>query len=742
MSADINNPFNRPASHYKRNIDVITGYIEQNTLMLHKSTGMPMEQCEAFVREELFNGPNKMKDPDFLLLERDDELDQKPRAVPFTKYIETVTTNGWLLAPTFTTVLPPHIKQSLLSEYIKGNLSKRSAEKHLMFEAERKGNGFKATFHKNNQNNKKILNNAISGNHRSEHSPLHDRSTHPVLTSCCRIANGSANSNDDRLLSGNRHYWKPEVVMNNISSILSLSNWDEVEEAVVKHNLHIPTVDEVMEVIRWGSDLYWGRGNPNSPAHRTIRKYVEGCTDIERAGIVYTGDLYHLRKYNEPLVRDFISGLVTPATEIDPDHEAWLKHVDDDTIAQMKVMFPHILLEEDLWDDYEEVSQREGFGLMGTTCKQIYQKLDKYKEIINVFFMSKNIPFLTCDFPHSIRRSGVGSDTDSAIFTVQDWVQWYSGHNRVNHENIIIAESMGFIVSQTTTHNLASLAGNIGVVEPKEVFRLSMKNEYLFPIFTLTSRAKHYFANMAVQEGVIFKKYKREKKGVELIASNSPAGVRADLDRIIEEITDLATADKKINLSRYLRWIARWEYSIYDSVRNGEVTYLKAARVKEEDGYEGENSPYLNYELWQEVFGPKYGMIEPPPYSALSFSIMHDTKKKTENWLNSWKDQEMADRFRKWLASKGKGYVGRLLLPESIIISMGIPEEILDAIDVRKIIGSAMSPMYLVMESLDYYLFDSNQTRLIFDHIDRDTAFMDVDQVESALRTQVAEEFD
>lgn len=742
MSIEVINPFNRKSTHYTRDIDVVTGYIEQQSMILHKSTGLPLEQCTAFVKEELFEGEYKMKDPEFLMLERDENLDQRPKAVRFTEYINTVTREGWLLAPTFTTILPPHIKQSLLAEYIKGNLSKRSAEKDLMFEAGRKGDTFKATFHKNNQNNKKILNNAISGNHRSEHSPLHDRSTHPVLTSCCRIANGSANSNNDRLLSGNRHYWKPEVVMNNIGSILTMSNWADVEEAVVKHNLHIPTVDEVMDVIRWSTDLYWGRGNPNSMAHRRIRELIEGLTDYERAGYVYTGDLYHLRKFNEPLVRDLISGLVTPANTIDPDHKEWIKYVDGDTIAQMKVMFPHILQKEDLWNDFEEVSQREGFGFMGTTCKQIYDKLDKYKEIINTFLMSKNIPFLTCDFPHSIRRTGVGSDTDSAIFTVQDWVLWYSGSNEISHKNIIVAESLGYIVSQTTTHNLASMTGNMGVVEPKEVFRLSMKNEYLFPSFTLTSRAKHYFANMAVQEGEVFEKYKREKKGVELIASNSPAGVRADLDKIVEEITDLATADKKINLSRYLRWVARWEHTIYESVRNGEVSYLKAARVKEEEGYEGENSPYLNYELWQEVFGPKYGMIEPPPYSALSFSIVHDTKKKTEKWLDSWKDQEMAERFRKWLASKGKTYVGRLLLPESIIISMGIPEEILDAINVRKIIGSAMSPMYLVLESLDYFLFDSNQTRLIFDQMDREIAFMDVDQVDSALRTQLVEEYD
>lgn len=724
------NPFTRTSKDYHRDIGIEDSYIEQSALFIHKSTGKDIEICRNFVREEIYGPESQMKDPVFRMLERDDELDQKPITITFSQYLKDLIENEWIMTPTFTAILPPHQKVSLLSEYIKGNLKKRKKEKDLMFEADRKGDEIRSTLHNNNQNNAKILNNAISGNHRSEHSPLYDRSTHPVLTSCCRIANGIANSNNDRLLSGNRHYHKPHIVIANITSILELTDWTYLKNTIKRYNLHLPTVEETLDVLDRSCSLYWRDVKKKS----SIVRLIKNCTPEERAAIVYTGDLYHLREYNQELIRDFIKGLVTRATHDDvvEDPKKWLNFVDEDTIAQVKIMFPEILGEEDIW--HPKVEQHPDYALLGTQCKLIYSHLSKYAGIINSFFMSRNIPFLISDFPHAIRRAGVGSDTDSAIFTVQDWVNWYSGNDDITYENIVIAESLAFIISETTTHNLASMTKNMGVVEEKEVFRLSMKNEFLFPIFVLTTRAKNYFANQAVKEGVLFKEYKREKKGVELIASNSPAGVRSDLDTLINDILKRASESKKIEVGKYLRWVARWEYTIYDSIVRGETTYLKAARVKEEDGYEGENSPYLNYSLWQEVFAPRYGATEPPPYSALAFSIVHDSKKKTERWLSSWKDQEMAVRMGKWLEKNNKKFVGRMLLPESQIMTIGIPEDILGATNIRKIIGSAVSPFYLVLESLDYFLFDKNQTKLVFDMVTREEAFSDFNEVDSALR--------
>lgn len=737
MAAFVKNPFNRTAKDYQRDINVIEGAINQFAIILSRTYKQPYNEAREYVLDQLKNGNKRFRDPIMRYLQQDENEDRHPAEMKFSQYIRSAERENLLMAPTFTQILPPDRKESLLSSYIKVNLDKRNTEKKLQLKAANHGDKFRETLHKNNQNNKKILNNAISGNHRSVHSILYDRPVHPILTSCCRIANGSANSNNDRLLTGSRHYYTPDIVLANIASIIELSDWVLVKKAVDKHNIYKPSVEETLNVIKRSTDLYWDTTN----GHRLIRQFVESLDGYERAAVCYMGDLYHLAQFNDSIIRSIIDALVTVPTERVENHLEWLNYVDGDTQAQIKVRFPEIVGKENFW--HEDVQKHPDFPLVGSMGKQIYYKLDEYAEVINAFLMSKNVPFLISDFPHAIRRAGVGSDTDSAIFTVQDWAIWYNGNDDVTYQNILLSEAMAYIISQTTTHNLATQTINMGVTDEKEVFRLSMKNEYLFPIFMLTSRAKHYAALQKVQEGVIFDKAKLEKKGVELIASNSPSGIRKDLDSMIIEILTKQEKGELISLHDILIRVAEWEHRIFNSISAGERIYLKAARVKEEDGYtkEAEKSRYMNFMLWSEVFSDTYGQSLPPPYSALAFSIIPDTPSKTKAWINGWENQERAERLTKFMERVQKKYLGELLLPEENIMSYGIPPEILEVIDVRKIVAKAVSPFYLLLESFEFYLQDKNQCKLIMDFISQEdiNKYREIKEDKEGSRVQTTE---
>lgn len=716
MAALVSNPFNRKATDYVRDINVIEAAINQFAIILSRTYKQSYKEARDYVVDELKNGNKRFRDPIMRYLQQDENEDRHPAEMKFSQYISSAVKEQLLMAPTFTQIIPQDRKESLLSSYIKVNLTKRNVEKKLQLKAANHGDKFRETLHKNNQNNKKILNNAISGNHRSIHSILYDRPVHPILTSCCRIANGSANSNNDRLLTGSRHYYTPDIVLANIASIIELSDWPLVRKAVDKHNLHKPTVAETLSVILRSTELYW-----DAPGgHRLIAQFVGSLDEYERAAVCYMGDLYHIAQFNGPVVRDILNTLVSIPTERVENHFEWLNHVDEDTQAQIKVRFPDIVGKEHFWHD--DVKAHPDYPLIGSMAKDIYYKLDEYADIINAFLMSRNVPFLISDFPSAIRRAGVGSDTDSAIFTVQDWAIWYNGNDDVTYENILLSEAMAFIVSETTTHNLATQTVNMGVTDEKEVFRLSMKNEYLFTNFFLTSRAKHYGALQKVQEGIIFDKAKLEKKGVELIASNSPPGIRRDLDLMILDVLNKADKGIPISLHAMLVHVARWEHEIFNSISAGERKYLKSARVKEEDGYtrEAEKSRYVNYMLWSEVFADTHGDCLPPPYSALAFSIIPDTKGKTKQWIDSLDNVERADKLRTFMAKVGKVYLGEILLPEENILSYGIPVEILGVIDVRKIVSKAVSPFYLFLESFEYYLQDKDQCKLIMDFISQE----------------------
>lgn len=712
---ELYNPFLRDVTWYQRDVDIADAYRNQNAIFLSLSLGLDYDHCRDWVDAAIAEHEIIQPQPLVCVLERDSETGDRRKAVyPFLEHINHAVRQGNYLMGTLSQVLSKERCYGELPQYIIGNLDNRSAEKKLQLDASRRGDHFAAGMHNNNQNNAKRLNNSISGNTRSAFSNNHDRSAHPILTSSCRIANGSANACNDRLLAGNRHYFSAEVTIANLASIIELSDFESVQSAVLTHNLHIPTPEETLEVVLKSLSLY----EKSRLAAANVWRFICGMSDLQRVAVVYTGDLYHIIQYNDGFARDFMNGLMARPKIPVPDHEAWLKKVDDDTILQIMVVLADVIKNRKLSD--ETLKADENYWMLGTLAHNIYKHLTYHRHLIEAFFVSRNIPFSTSYFPEARRKAGVASDTDSALFTVQDGVKWLTGNLAITPENMMVAETFGYIVSEITTHNLTSLVANIGVVDGKERRRLSMKNEWLYPVFGLTPRAKHYYGNAAIQEGVIFEEFERERKGVELIGSNLPIGLRTALIEMMEGIVDTVTMGELIDLDAILNNVAQWEHRIYRSVEAGETTYLRAAKINEEEAYSNERSRYMNYKLWQDVFAPKYGEVEPPPYSALSFSVDPDSKAKTAKWLDSWQDQEIAERMRVWMRENQKEYVGELLLPEFVILAVGIPEEILPVLSVRKLIGRAMSSFYLALQTLGYHLFDDKQSRLISDYIDYD----------------------
>jgi hypothetical protein len=79
------------------------------------------------------------------------------------------------------------------------------------------------------------------------------------------------------------------------------------------------------------------------------------------------------------------------------------------------------------------------------------------------------------------------------------------------------------------------------------------------------------------------------------------------------------------------------------------------------------------------------------------------------------KDRELAGRLQTWFDATGKTYI-QLLLPEAIVSQTGIPKEILDVVNYRRIVFSSVEPYYHILEALGVPLIDDNRTILISDY--------------------------
>jgi hypothetical protein len=298
---------------------------------------------------------------------------------------------------------------------------------------------------------------------------------------------------------------------------------------------------------------------------------------------------------------------------------------------------------------------------------------------------------------------------------VQDWVFWYKDKLSFDDEAMAVAATMIFLASATITHVLAIMSANFGIV-PERLHQIAMKNEYKFDVFVPTQLGKHYYATMSCQEGNVFTEHEIEIKGVYLKSSNAPKEIVNQAAAMMEDIMQSVMTKGSLSIMKYIKEVADTERKIIASIQRGESTYLRAGSIKEADSYtaDEELSPYQNHRFWNDVFGPKYGVMPDPPYSTVKVSMVTSTPKAFKAWVNELTDRDLAQRLLDWSARCDKNKITTIHLPIDAI-SRGLPAEIIPAINHRKIVTDIVKIMYLILETLGVYTMEKKVSRLMSD---------------------------
>lgn len=732
------NPFVLEKNEYKRDLNIVSHYIEQATNYLSIVTGKSVEECKNWVVSNLKPGGKfEFKDPKIVYLERLDNGDRIEKSGTMLEFIQSSISDQDLIAPNLTCYISPKINQSLLVNFIDDNVKARSAAKKAMFAAEQAGDKHTQTLKKIEQGNKKISNNSISGGHVSSSTVLVNKTAHSTLTSNCRSTSGYGNANNEKMLSGNRHYWNPNIVTSNIISIITRTDYDRFQKVIDKYKINYPTVEETLECVTYSTNLYW----KNKHALKRIRTLISRLSPIQRAAFVYTGDLYHIRKHNPELVRTFIAKLTTTvnaAYDIDPIKTMDESREEFHNLA--KLFFPERMQDmavrgrsladvmkqikdskksnpDTTLEELHQIKDYQSLCDVAVTAKHASTVIDEYGDFIECFFVTDNVPASLAYFPTSIRRAALTSDTDSTIFTVQEWVEWFNnGVITFDPKGMAVACSMIFLAAEAITHVLARMSANFGI-EEKRIHQVAMKNEYYFPVFTPTQVGKHYFAGIFAQEGNIKKELEMEIKGVHLKSSNVPKIIMKQAEKMMNDIVEAVLRGEKISLVEYLTKVADAEREVRRSLLAGESTYFRKNQIKIPAAYtkSAEESPYQYHLFWNEVFGPKYGTVTEPPYTCLKVSVNLTSKVVIKQWIASISDKPLAARLEAWVARNNKTSIKSFLISEEMLRRIGMPEEIKSIMDLRKTIFDISSVFYIVLETLGYYVVNENLTRLISD---------------------------
>lgn len=687
------NIFYLDKDHYNNSINPIQGYVKQVSLYLQKKYKLTPEEAKA---KTLSIVSERFKDRPIKYFSREESGDKSVQDGTLYAYINDSIQNKEILVPTFTSYLNTEKQKSVLSEFVFSNVKKRSIAKKESHKAKAEGNTDLAIAKNNEQNAMKIYNNALSGVFGQSSCFLYNPTAHNTLTSVTRTVTSLGNANNEKLISGNRYLPRPIDVLNSIVYITTNADISKIETICNKYSLHLPTVEETVQVLQYSSDLYFSDRNYYQ---KHVIPFLTNLSSYERAAICYIGDLYHIRVFNDSFIRNLLQELTQPIQgESLPDVSVLHK------IEESVLNFAHCIHFNEVkgyGKDYEKMNSTPVTGSLLLTSNNIISTLRKYQDFLSTFFMTSIFPTNSHRLSNFRRRTVVLSDTDSTCFALDNWVVWYKGKFVISSETIALAGCISFIVSQAITHLLAILSKNLNI-DKEQLHTLAMKNEFLWEIFFPMEASKHYFASTVMQEGSVFRAPDIEIKGVHLKNSAVPKFVIQDSKQLMNTILSTLRENKKLSLSSIVTHIQQLENSIKESVYRGEAIYLKKSKIKSKEAYAEDEfrSPYARHTFWVNVFAPAYGDIIDPPYDVIKVPTTVVSKTALNEWLESIEDTELKARLIQYLTQFNKKDLPTIYLNETHVQGNGIPKEILSIINIKQIIFDCTMQHRLILESL------------------------------------------
>lgn len=695
--------FSMKSEAYNCNINPIKHYLDISTQVLNtfNKTNIGTDTIKRYIKET-----KQFRNPVVKFFERDLKGVRSEKSISLLNYISDVKRKDDIIVPSFTVYFSKAKKRSLHAEFINVNVRERSKHKKLSFKYKMQGDMVKSSYHNVIQKVKKIFNNSLSGAYGSMGTILHNISAHYTLTSITRAVASIGNVIAESFISGNRHYRNPDITFNHIATIVSSLDREAMEKVVRKYSLHLPSSQETMDCIIKSSRKYWRSLEKES----IIYEYLSKLSGLERAFILYQNDLYHLRLHNDMFCRSLISSFLNYKL-LDLSKEE-CNDIIDNSVDWAFNLAVHVN-SKDLTGKRREKYTEQDLQHLASFLKNFESQLNHYQDLIKVFLITDVFPASLTYVKEMVRESIVLSDTDSTCATYEDWVKWYYGEIRFNKDAVSLSAIVMTFVTQSTDHYIRAFAGNMNVKEV-DAKHLSMKNEFFWSVFVNTNVSKHYYAFVNIQEGNVYKVdnpiNNLEKKGVNLIVPNVYGPIRELSEKMMVEIMTTIRDNKTINLQYYLDMVLTAEKMILDKIRKGSPDVLKMEKIKEAEGYKkGPNdSPYMYYQLWQDIFSQKYGNAPKPQYMAVKVPTTVTSVATMKNYINNIEDKTILEKMKLFLGRVRKEKITTFRLPLIIVYNKGIPKEVLPAIDYKRVITDNVRVLYMILESLGYYLKDDS----------------------------------
>lgn len=624
-------------------------------------------------------------------------------------------------------------------------LARRKREKKLMLKCKAAGDTTGQLIHYYAQTLTKIFINALPGNFGSPYSIFYDKCNYNAITSCGRSLIAYAYTEIEAVLGGN-FMWLTidDLRMHIISQLHAGIDEDKVKSVMTHHGLAWKTKEDLMEFYTKELKIYnvytdYMHKYDDSVRHSRMKSNLE-YNHLDRTA--KSVDIVSYAKNNKHEAGDLakIMELVWKLNDVQVQYFYYFENfrhiVMDNTDIfkkRFKDMFDYDLIQQDDNVDPEELFNIDGALVImcnvafnkyvdpGDSEIQVYDlpkkrpdlakrfvciakhvasKLEELNDILEVFVYTKLCRQNIENQQLLYRQSSVVSDTDSVIFTVKDWVEWYTGSiYSIDEDAYNVAMLMVYWITKAVAHAMYKFSEAHGA-RGKYRHTIAMKNEFLYPVMIQADVKKHYAGVITVQEGVILPKPDIDIKGGQFRGSKVPKIALKFAEEFSGDLAMDIYRKGQVDPHEVVDRIRQFEKRIYDDLQNGLTDWYTALSVKTKDKYANPmGSAWYYYYVWQKVFAPKYGDIVPPlktPGVPL--------EKPTESYWSWLREQDM-DIYKRWthLLSINDENGTLHKWPSYMAINpIGgkVPPELIPLISVKKIIKDAVMPCHLLLRQI------------------------------------------
>jgi hypothetical protein len=613
-----------------------------------------------------------------------------------------------IVTPSGSRYMKPKTKQSFVKEMIQSDLKQRKIVKNEALDHSARGEHRQAAIKNAIQTRIKIGVNSISGAMNSAYNCLYDPAGYNAITSTARHGCMVGYGHTERFLEGNFYFTTIESIINWIVQLLRVCpTEDQINKIMKQYNLYQPMPDEVVDNFVDSLKDY------TINIHKIkLSSFVEKLPFYQLAFIYYACNLKNIIRKNEKHFRPWLEYFFTnpDITHIGEDIDPYeLFKLDGDLVTMVSSINPELLENNPPFDTPKD---RPDIARKIITISKVFQtKISELQDLFDTFiYVMVDLPNAT-KHKNMLRKCVIVSDTDSIIFTTKNWVEWYSKGINFENTSFQINALVVYLLTKSLTHTFAIMSMNMGI-EDNDLRKISMKNEFLYPVMLRTPMGKHYAGIITQQEGRVYKKPKPDIKGKFLRGSDlckeSINEVKDFLLQTIDDYMNYSILDSRILIDR----IVQFEHKIIQSINNKETTYFGTVPIKFKDDYANYiSSTYFYYMLWQDVFAEKYGNINiPQKCKVVPIHGKLLRKKHTIEKIISM-DKVVGEKLIAFLEKYKNKNITRIIIPPGI----DVPHEIVDTINIRTIVYSNASPFYLALRSLGIGIMFKGKQNILSD---------------------------